>query len=109
MHILEWHLTGPGFNFQLKRISGAGLKKSPRYVSPALRQQAPYLPPSGLGSLHKVGRNAGRGVLLMMGGQGLRVFSTRTSGSMTSYNTIGEGGYSLPGQVFFTMKMVEIA
>jgi hypothetical protein len=33
---------------------------------------------------------------LVMGGQGSGIFSTGTSGSATSYNTVSEGGYSLP-------------
>jgi hypothetical protein len=76
---------------------------------PLSGSRLPICHPPALGRCTKWAVNAGRGVLLMMGGQGLRVFSTRTSGSMTSYNTIGEGGYSLPGQVFFTMKIVETA
>jgi hypothetical protein len=36
-----------------------------------------------------------------MGGQGSGVFSTGTYGSVTSYNNVGEGGFTLPGRVFF--------
>jgi hypothetical protein len=37
----------------------------------------------------------------VMGGQGLGVFSTGTYGSVTSYNDVGEGGFTLPGLSFF--------
>jgi hypothetical protein len=36
-----------------------------------------------------------------MGGQGSGIFSTRTYGSVTSYNDVGEGSFTLCGRVFF--------
>jgi hypothetical protein len=49
--------------------------------------------------------DAGRGGPLVMGGQGSGVFSTGTYGSMTSYNDVGEGGFTLPSRVFFNNKV----
>jgi hypothetical protein len=48
--------------------------------------------------------DAGRGSPLVMGGQGSGVFSTGTYGSMTSYNDVGEGGFTSPVEFFLTTK-----
>jgi hypothetical protein len=38
-----------------------------------------------------------------MRGQSSEVFSTGTSGFVTSYNDVGEGGFTLPGRVFLDL------
>jgi hypothetical protein len=55
----------------------------------------------GLGAVAEWAVDAGRGSPLVMGGQGLGVFSTGTYDSVTSYNDVGEGGFTLPGLSFF--------
>jgi hypothetical protein len=64
------------------------------------------VPLSGLGAVAEWAVDAGRGGPLVMGGQGSGVFSTGTYGSMTSYNDVGEGGFTLPGRVFM-IKIIE--
>jgi hypothetical protein len=59
------------------------------------------VPLSGLGAVAEWTVDVGRGGPLVMGGQGSGVFSTGTYGSVTSYNDAGEGGFTLPGRVFF--------
>jgi hypothetical protein len=53
-----------------------------------------------MGAIAEWAVDAGRGDSLVMGGQGLGVFPTGTYGSVTSYNDVGEGGFTLPGRVF---------
>jgi hypothetical protein len=55
----------------------------------------------GLRAVAEWAVDAGRGDPLVMGGQGSGVFSTGTYGSVTSYNDVSEGGFTLPGRVFF--------
>jgi hypothetical protein len=61
---------------------------------------------SGLGAVAEWAVDVGRGGPLVMGGQGSEVFSTETYGSVTSYNDVSEGGFTLPGRVFM-IKIIE--
>jgi hypothetical protein len=45
---------------------------------------------------------------LVMGGQGSGVFLTGTYGFVTSYNDVGEGGFTLSGRVFFRVGFVKV-
>jgi hypothetical protein len=58
------------------------------------------VPLSGLGAVAEWAVDADRDDPLVMGGQGSEVFLTGTYGSVTSYNDVGEDGFTLPDQVF---------
>jgi hypothetical protein len=89
----KWHLSGPGFDSQREQISRLELKKSPCCALPALELWCHVFHPPALGGVAEWAVDADP---LVMGGQGSGIFSTGTSGSATSYNTVSEGGYSLP-------------
>jgi hypothetical protein len=66
------------------------------------------VPLSGLEAVAEWAVDAGRDGPLVMGGQGSRFFSTGTYDSMTSYNDVSKGDFTLPGQVFFRTSGCQI-
>jgi hypothetical protein len=58
------------------------------------------VPLSGLGAIAEWAVDAGRGIPLVMGGQGLGVFLIETYSSVTSYNDVCKDSFTLPDQVF---------
>jgi hypothetical protein len=64
-------------------------------------------PLSGLEAVAEWAVDAGRDGPLVMGGQCSGFFSTGTYGSMTSYNDISKGDFTLSGRVFLELQDVK--